>query len=178
MADAFSNDPVGKWISHDPEYPRWCWSMIVPFLIPHNEVYITGDGLGAAMWVPPEADLNIRTNLATLWNLWWHFGIGSILRLSRLISMLEQHHPKDQHYYLFAIGVRPESRGRGIGSALLADFLKECDRRKAGVYLENTSSLNLKFYQKHGFKVRSKIDVPRNGPSLWLMYRDPMSEHV
>lgn len=178
MADAFSADPVGKWISPDPEYPRWCWSMVVPFLIPHNEVYMTGDGQGAAMWVPPEAKLNIRTNLATLWNFWRRFGIGSILRLSRLISMLEQHHPCEQHYYLFAIGVRPESRGRGIGSALLEHVLQQCDRRKVRVYLENSNSLNLTFYQRYGFELQSRIDMPRNGPSLWLMYRDPILTKV
>ena len=178
MADAFSADPVGKWISPDPEYPIWCWSMVVPFLVPHNEVYIAGDGLGAAMWVPPEAKLNIRPNLAMLWNLWRRLGIGSILRLSRLISMLEPHHPRDQHYYLFAIGVRPESRGRGIGSALLKHVLQQCDRRKVGAYLENSNSLNLAFYERYGFKLQSKIDLPRNGPSLWLMYRDPISVRV
>jgi ribosomal protein S18 acetylase RimI-like enzyme len=174
MADAFGADPVGKWISPNPEYPRWCWSMVVPFLIPHNEVYIVGDGLGAAMWVPPEAKLNIRPNLATLWNLWRRFGVRSILRLSRLISMMEKQHPKDHHYYLLAIGVRPESRGQGIGSALLEHILNQCDRRKMGAYLENSNSLNLTLYERHGFKVRYKIDLHHNGPSLWLMYRDPI----
>ena len=178
MTDAFSADPVGKWISSDPEYPRWCWPMIVPFLIPHNEVYVAGNGLGAAMWVPPEAKLNIRPNIASIWNLWRRFGIRSILRLSRLISTLEPQHPRDQHYYLFAIGVRPESRGQGIGSALLEHVLQQCDRRKVGVYLENSNSLNLAFYQRYGFKLQSKIDLPRNGPSLWLMYREPVSGRI
>ncbi len=174
LAEAFSADPVGKWISSDPEYPRWCWPMIVPFLLPHNEVYMSGNGLGAAMWVPPDDKLNIRPSLAMLWDWWRRFGVGSILRLFRLMSMMEQHHPKDQHYYLLAIGVRNEAKGQGIGSALLEHVLQQCDRRKAVAYLENSNSLNLTFYERHGFKVRSKIDLPRNGPSLWLMYRDPI----
>ena len=174
MADAFSADPVGKWISPDPEYPGWCWPMIVPSLLPHDEVYIASNGAGAAMWVPPGEKLHIRPSLGMLWNLWWRFGIRSILRLFRLMSQMEQYHPKDQHYYLLAIGVRPESRGQGIGSALLEHVLQQCDRQKAVAYLENSNPLNLAFYQRHGFEVRSKIDLPRNGPSLWLMYRDPI----
>ena len=69
MADAFSNDPVGNWISPDPEYPKWCWPMIVPFLLPHNEVYVASGGLGALLGIPPGAELNIQPNLAMLWNL-------------------------------------------------------------------------------------------------------------
>ena len=33
LADAFAVDPVGKWICPDPEYPRWCWPVAVPFLL-------------------------------------------------------------------------------------------------------------------------------------------------
>ena len=174
LSDAFSDDPVGKWISPNPDYPKWCWPMIVPFLLPHNEVYITSDGLGALLGVPPGAELNIRPNLAMLWNLWWRFGTGSILRLGRIMKMLEQNHPKAQYYYLLALGVRLGSRCKGIGSALLEHVLKECDQQKTGVYLENSNSLNMKFYQRHGFKLQNEVTLPKNGPTLWLMYRDPI----
>lgn len=173
LGDAFSADPVMSWISPDPEYPRWCWPLAVPFLLPHDEVYITENALGAAMWLPPGVKLNILPSLATLWDSARHFGVGSILRFFRLMSTLEKHHPGDNHYYLFAIGVYPGSKGKGIGSALLEHVLWQCDHRKVGAYLENSNSLNLPFYQRHGFEVRNKINLPRNGPPLWLMYRDP-----
>jgi ribosomal protein S18 acetylase RimI-like enzyme len=174
LADAFSDDPVGRWISPDPEYPRWCWPVIAPFLLGHDEVYITGDRLGAAMWVPPGAKLDIKLGLAALWGYWRRFGLGAIGRLLRLMIGMEKHHPKEPHYYLFAIGVRPEAKGRGIGSALLERVLRECDRRKVVAYLENSNPLNLPFYQRHGFEVRGEITLRHNGPTLWLMYRDPI----
>ena len=174
FADAFSADPVGRWISPDPGYPRWCWPVIVPSLLLHDEVYITGDGLGAAMWVPPGAKLDIKLGPAVLWAYWRRFGLGAIGRLLRLMIGMEKHHPKDPHYYLFAIGVRAEAKGQGIGSALLEHVLRECDRRKVGAYLENSNPLNLPFYRRHGFEVRGEITLRHNGPTLWLMYRDPI----
>lgn len=173
LADAFSADPVGSWISPDPEYPKWCWSLVVPFVLSHNEAYVAGNGLGAAMWVPPRAELDIRLGLAGLWDYWRRFGLRSILRFFRLVTALEKHHPKDAHYYLFAVGVRAEARGRGIGSALLGPILQQCDRRKVGAYLENSNPLNVPFYERHGFEVRGEISMPHNGPRLWLMYREP-----
>ena len=177
LGDAFSEDPLMRWISPNREYPRWCWPLAVPFLLPHDEVYMAGNGLGAAMWVPLGVKLNIRPSLAMLWDSWRRFGIGSILRFFQLMSTLEKHHPKDHHYYLFAIGVRPGSRGQGIGSALLEHVLQECDRQKVGAYLESGSH-NLPFYKRHGFEVRSKIALPHNGPPIWLMYRNPIPGRV
>jgi len=174
LADAFGGDPVGSWISPDPEYPRWGWPLLVPFLLLHDEVYMTENGLGAAMWVPPGDNLDIRPGLSVLWDYWRRFGLRAIVRFFRLMIAMEKHYPKDPHYYLFAIGVRPEAKGRGIGSALLEPVLRECDRRKVAAYLENSNQRNLPFYRRHGFEVRREVAMPRNGPKLWLMYRDPV----
>jgi len=173
LGDAFDADPVARWITPNQEYPKWCWPVAVPFILPHHEVYVTENGLGAAMWVPPGDELNIRPGLAILWDLWRRFGIRSILRLIRLMKMMGKYHPRDNHYYLLAIGVRSGSKGQGIGSALLENVLQKCDHEKVGAYLENSNSLNLPFYQRHGFEMRSEIALPNNGPSLYLMYREP-----
>lgn len=174
LGEAFGEDPLMRWLSPDSEYPRWCWPRAVPFLLPYDEVYVASNGQGAAMWLPPGIKLSIRPSLAMLWSAWRRFGIGSILRFSRYISRVEEHHPKDDHYYLFAIGVRSASRGQGIGSALLEHVLEECDRRTVGAYLETSRSRSVAFYQRHGFAVRGEIVLPQNGPQTWLMYRNPM----
>ena len=173
LGEAFGADPVARWITPNPEYPRWCWPVVVSLFWPYHEVYVTENGLGAAMWVPPGAKPDIKLSLAMLWNSWRRFGTGSILRLFRIMSMMGKYHPKDNHYYLFAIGVRSGSKGQGIGSALLENVLQKCDCENVGAYLENSNSQNLPFYQRHGFEVRNEIAMPHNGPSLFLMYREP-----
>ncbi|TKJ34821.1 MAG: hypothetical protein CEE38_16820 [Planctomycetes bacterium B3_Pla] len=178
LADAFGADPVAKWISLDPEYSKWCWPLIVPLLLPYGEVYMTGNGMSAAIWIPPGVKPDIKLGLAALWDYWRRFGLRSILRFFRLMIAMEKHHPKDPHYYLLAIGVRPEAMGQGIGSALLEYMLCECDRRKVVAYLENSNPLNLPLYQRHGFEVRSEITLPHNGPTLQLMYREPIPGRV
>lgn len=173
LADAFRADPVMEWISHDPAYPKWVWLLLVPLLLPYNEVYVTGDGLGTALWLPPGVSRDMLPNLNALLSAMGRFGLGAIFRLFQFMSLLEKHHPKESHYYLFAIGVRTTAQGHGIGSALLGHVLEKCDRRGVGAYVESSSSRSLSLYQRHGFEIQRKITLPRNGPALWLMYRRP-----
>lgn len=173
LGDAFGADPVGKWISDNPEYTKWCWSTLVNLFMPELEVYVTENKLGAAIWVPPGVKPNIKPGLALLWDWWRRFGFGSILRVVRLMKMMDKLHPKDDHYYLLAVGVRTGSKRQGIGSILLGNVLQKCDNDKIGVYLENSNPQNLPFYRRHGFQVQTEVTLPHNGPSLWPMYREP-----
>ena len=176
MSDAFIGDPVSSWISKKKEFFSWAWPLIVPFVLPHDEVYLAGNGLGAALWVPPGAKMDIKLGPGVLWTCLSRFGFRAMIRFFRLVISMDKHHPKEPHYYLFVIGVRDEAKGRGIGSALLEPVLKECDRRKVIAYLENSNPLNLPFYKRHGFEVRKEITLSRNGPKIWLMFRDPQKQ--
>lgn len=173
LADAFGPDPVMQWICRDPAYPRWVWRLLVPLLVPYKEVYVTGDGLGAAVWLPPGVSRDMLPNLDALMGAMGRFGLGAVFRLFQFIGILEKHHPKESHYYLLAVGVRSAAQGRGIGSVLLGHVLEKCDRRGAGAYVECSSSRSLSLYQRHGFQTQRQIALPRSGPALWLMYRQP-----
>ena len=174
LADAFGEDPVMTWICHDSEYPKWAWPIGVPSFLPHNEVYVSESGSGAALWLPPGVELSIPLSPRVLWDAWRRFGLGAIVRYFQYMSLVENHHPKDRHYYLFAIGVRPGSRGRGVGSALLSHVLLKCDREGVGAYLECSNPRNITLYQRHGFDVQGEVVLPRKGPPLWFMYRRPL----
>jgi GNAT superfamily N-acetyltransferase len=46
-----------------------------------------------------------------------------------LFAVLDEHHPHEAHHYLPIVGTRPEEQGCGVGSALLAPVLEQCDQK-------------------------------------------------
>lgn len=175
LADAFREDAVTAWISRDPQFPKWMWLLVTPLVLPYKEAYVTADGSGAALWLPPGVQRDMLPGLDKLMEGLWRFGAGAFFRFFQFMSTLEKYHPKERHYYLFAVGVRSGSRGRGVGSALLNHVLQKCDRQKVGAYLESSNPRNIALYQRLGFEIQRTINLPRNGPAISLMYRKPQS---
>jgi GNAT superfamily N-acetyltransferase len=77
------------------------------------------------------------------------------------------------HYYLSLFGTRPEHRGRGLGMALLADNLARVDAEGRPAYLESTNPANLERYRSVGFVDAATIVLPRGGPTVTTMWREP-----
>ena len=93
-----------------------------------------------------------------------------LFALGRLRMALERHHPRDPHWYLYAIGVRPDAQGRGLGSQLMMPVLAECDREGVGAYLETADPRNHSFYQRFGFEIVGEV-LASSAPKIWLMSR-------
>jgi len=82
---------------------------------------------------------------------------------------LQAHHPREPTWYLSLVGVTPEHRGRGIGSALLTDWLARVDAAGRPAWLETAQEANLPLYHRLGFAVEEELrllDVP-----VWLLRR-------
>ena len=88
---------------------------------------------------------------------------------------MSRHHPKTPHYYLHAIGVRQDSQGLGLGSALLKHVTRRCDADGMPAYLESSSPRNVPLYQRHGFEVTHEEPIGEGGPPLAFMWREPQS---
>ncbi len=100
-------------------------------------------------------------------------GIRGMYRLAASCWQIGRFHPREPHYYLFAIGALPSCQGQGIGSSLMRHMLRRCDNEQMPAYLENSRRANLEFYRGHGFEVRRQLQLGRDGPPLWLMWREP-----
>lgn len=172
LADAFSRDPVITWLSHDLSYPRHFFENFLPLFTPYNHIYLAENAFATAVGLPPGIELNVPVSLP--FRGLRKFGLGSVMRLRSMLKVMDQNHPKQQHYYLFAIGVSTDSQAQGRGSALLTHFLKHCDHEGMPAYLENSNSKNLHFYERHGFQVLSRLDLSPKGPWLWPMWREPV----
>jgi ribosomal protein S18 acetylase RimI-like enzyme len=88
------------------------------------------------------------------------------------MAMLDEHHPVDDHRFLWFLGVTPQRQGQGLGSSLLASTLERCDREGVAAYLDATSEHNRRLYERHGFTVVAERSVD-GSPPLWAMWRDP-----
>jgi len=141
----------------------------------HSSFFTTSTIAGVAVWDPPGR---------------WKVGIGQMIRFGpafirvfrsrclrglALLNAVEHYHPREPHYYLFALGTDPLHQGRGIGTSLLAPVLATCDRERLPAYLESSNQRNVPFYQRSGFQVTREIFVP-DGPKITLMRRPARAE--
>lgn len=176
LAFAFQEDPVFRWIVPDPARRRErlpsVFAAFAELYLPYGETYLTGGGVGAALWAPPAGATFSTEQLETLGER-----LSTVLgddagRALELGAILDEHHPEQPAFYLQFMGVRPNQQGRGLGSQLLRTVLDMCDADRTPAYLEATSPPNRRLYERHNFGTIAQVDLP-DGPSLWAMWRDP-----
>lgn len=134
--------------------------------------WTTPGAAGAALWLPPGEPKRTRADgLAEIWSLvpWVGTGLGRGARADRLTA---QHHPREPHWYLEVLAVRPERQRHGYGSALLAPGLERCDAERTPAYLETQREANVPYYRRFGFDVTGVIEDAEM-PPLWKMWREP-----
>ena len=180
LADAFSDDPVFTWLlpkamSRRDWRVRRLWTVTARSYLRHDKpVYLTSDGQAAAIWSPPGAWVpRPADQLRDLPPMIPVFG-RSLFRASQLQTQMMKAHPMHpKHWYLYAIGARVESQGRGLGSALLREVLDKIDATGEPAYLESSNIRNVPLYERHGFAVVEEMQIAGGGPSMWRMWRDP-----
>ncbi len=176
LAAAFLDDPVFTWWI--PDVNRRCttlrpfFELFTELFLVHDEVYVDGDLAGAVAWGPPANPSGIEDEE--------DFGrrIQQIVaevdqpRVFEIVTTLEEHHPREPHYYLQWAGVLPDRQGQGIASALLSPVLEHCDRNAVPAYTEATSLRNRRLYERHGFAFVGEVG-PASCPPLYRMWREP-----
>ena len=172
LAEAFQDDPLLSWEFPDPESrPRLLRSLFAymseHFYVPAGHGTVTEGG--AALWQPPGVEMD---------DAFWAEHTDALInalegQVDRIVAMLEaldEIHPRDRHWYLPIIGVRPSEQGRGRGSALLSLTLRTLDADGESAYLEASTLRNRELYERHGFEVMSEFRF-EDAPPLWPMWR-------
>jgi len=116
---------------------------------------------GAYPFPPPPLRVQLRIALAQ--------GPAAAGRWRAVFDALDTVHPVVPHWYLATLGVEVACRGRGLGRALLAHWLREVDRDGARAYLETDLPENTAFYERAGFRALRQIHVLDT--PVWLMQR-------
>lgn len=179
LASAFSQDPLFAWMA-GPKAPlekrlRIFFGKFAKLNLRRADhlVFVAEDGSGAAVWQPvdkwkvPPADL-VRAAPALLSTFRWRVPISL-----GALGTIEKHHPEEPHYYLEFLGTRADRQGKGVGSAVMADMLEQCDTEGRPAYLESSNPRNIPFYARHGFKVRKEMSLGKGAPVCTSMWREP-----
>ena len=178
LANAFEDDPPVRWVLKDDArcrsmlersfglYLRRLW-------FKQDECYTTASVVGAIVWeLPGQWKVGVLDQLRLLPSMARING-RLLPRILRALTVLESNHPAEPHYYLPLVGVEPEWRGRGLGTALIRPVLDRCDDEKVPAYLEATTPRNRALYERHGFEVTEQFSFGPGAPPLWRMWRQP-----
>lgn len=173
---AFANDPLVTWAfdrrgreaATSERFFRW----YLDRLMPQQVTWTTTGREGASIWALPgrwAASVPQQLRMA----LGVAAGVRRPLSTAYGMTKVELAHPAPPHLYLAVLGVDPTAQGQGLGSAMIAPGLARADTERWPTMLETANPANLTFYNRHGFEVIRRLDLPRRGPSVWLMWREP-----
>lgn len=180
LSRAFCPDPMFDHFTRDQlaehrMLPAF-WSPIVADTLRHGRSWVAdvnGRVGGFAGWLPPSAQPRGAGREALV-----ALGVARSLPLvrhraeaGRLLVAMEDHHPREELWYLAILGVDPAHQGRGIGGRLVQPGLDAADADGLPCYLETQKVENLAFYGRFGFEEIDRLDIG-TAPPLWLLRRE------
>jgi len=177
LANAFSVDPMWKKIFKEEDKYHVISEVIVKFSMKYGNVFSSSDNLEGVMAIMPY-DIDM-----TVWRIIRSGGFFNSMKLIKLrkemgqsANVIEEEKKNldiGPYIYLPIIGVKQEFQGKGFGGKLLRAIVEKAEIERKPIYLETQIESNVTLYEKYGFHVTKKIDLPEplNLP-MWLMVRD------
>ena len=178
LTRAFYDDPYYGYIMPNPNKSReqihWWMKLLLKYTLKYGDIYYTDDHKAIAMWLGPEKPVVDDIKILSMGLILYPFKIGlrNFMRLLDIDGQWKKEHKKldKRHYYLMIIGVEPEFQQKGIGSRLMQVGLKKADDEKLECFLETVTPEDVRFYEKHNFKVIYNKAFAEN-QQFWLMKR-------
>lgn len=171
ITTSFTADPIVRWFIRDSASYVEHWPSFVRAFggsaMEYGSADVADHYAGVALWLPPGVgpDEEAMGDVAAV-------AIPGAEHDEKFgfMEQMGEFHPAEPHWYLPLIGVDHPHIGRGLGSALLHHATTRADRDGAPCYLEATSPLNKRLYERHGFE---EIGVIQSGdsPPMWPMVR-------
>jgi GNAT superfamily N-acetyltransferase len=178
IAQAFLHLPPSRWLIGDPAarqaiFPSY-FAIHVEHALATGIVHTTPGRTAAAFWLPvtaagPAPPAGYDAQLAAATGR-WH------LAFTAFDATLDRHHPAGTaHHHLALLAVHPDHQGQGTGSLLLAAHHAALDHDNVPAYLEAATERARRLYSRHGYRQcpGAPIRLPRGGPLMWPMWREP-----
>lgn len=179
LASAFLKDPdLVKIIPRKKrrlEKLRILFRPFVKFGILYGEVYAPSPDIeGVAIW-----NHSSRKTI-TFWRSIRSGFIGMISKIKGPERKLFQQYGNEmetntrhmidgEYWFLFILGIDPDHQRSGYGTGLLEPMLERIDREGLPVMLDTNKEANLDFYDRFGFRIKTKYKVLEN--QHWGMVR-------
>jgi ribosomal protein S18 acetylase RimI-like enzyme len=189
LFEAFRNDPFFRYMlgveSTDARLAKPIHTFLLSLGIRYGEAYAPGGTIeGVALWLPPlhasiTAWMSLRSGVSDLVKLLpgnyvraFQFA-RKMLAYARYSDKLHRQLVGLPHWYLLAIGVGDDYRGRGYASRLIRPMLGRFDRERLPCYLETHNENNIKLYRHFGFEAVDEGRLPGSEQRQWAMLRKP-----
>lgn len=185
LALSFMKDPLSCWVFQEEDtrynYLMYYFRFRIRYGLKYGEVYSTSTNFeGVAMWLP-----GTKAHV-TQWRGMRAGGMSLYYKMGKeLMNKFNyvNHHTADfrnsliqpPYYQLSPIGVKPEHQGKGFASKLLKPMFERFDEQKEICFLETQTESNIPIYQKYGFKIMDKFEIPKTNLHHWGMIRKPFS---
>jgi GNAT superfamily N-acetyltransferase len=181
MARAFFDDPLQTWALPEETTRLQILEQVFEILsryssVPRGESYTDITRSCAAFWVPPGPFVLDRAAADAMMPMLDLLGDDANERFRAAEDVMRAHRPDALHFYLQGLGTDPLRQGEGLGSAAMQPVLPRCDADGIPASLESTKERNLGFYEQHHFVVTDCVDIPLDGPKLWMMWREPRTK--
>jgi ribosomal protein S18 acetylase RimI-like enzyme len=177
LARAFQDDPAWEWVVPSPRRRAALlpWLFRVNFEVTEAEAWTTDEGVaGCSRWLPPgrpqiHVGPMLRALVAT--PLRAREATSRFFAYGRAVEAMRAEAVPELHWYLAGIGVDPERRRAGIGTALMRPGFEASERGGAPCALLTNNEANLPFYEHRGFEVVREGRTPEVGPLAWMLRR-------
>ena len=183
LFDAFQDDPVFNAIfeGSTPEQQKAFYETPLRYCMKYGQVCAPSKEIeGVAGWVRGElAEMSLWRMLVS-GAIWSGMKMGQEYsqRIAKVFKPIEEDREKHMggqpFFYLFIIGVASEHQGQGYGRVLLDGLINIAEAEQLPVYLETETEENVRLYEKFGFEVIDKVNLPVIDLPMWEMVRKPI----
>jgi GNAT superfamily N-acetyltransferase len=181
LASAFSEDPLFTWMtgagpnqSIEPKL-RIVFDAFLKLDLarPEHLVFTDEERIGVAIWKAPNQWKTSTSDMLRALPAMLR-GLGTKTpRMMGAFTAIEKVHPKEEHYYLEALGTHQDMQSKGVGSTVIRAMLDRCDAEGMPAYLESSNLRNVPFYARHGFEATGEVVVGKGAPTVTAMWREP-----
>lgn len=135
--------------------------------MPFAELWVTDDCASAAIWLPPGSGAAVWPAFDAMADELRDLAGDRADASDAAEAETSRLRLREPHWFLAAMGTRPELQRRGLGSAVLRPVLELAEVAQ----LETSSTENLAFYATLGFEVAGELTISGGGPHVWSLVR-------